>query len=99
MRRLRVLVEHLVPDGPLQEALGGTLWGEQEWLLHDISTHLRALTAMTHNVHRGASQPPVTLEPLPHPVAAGDDERQLVDEEQRQIEAHLTALMHRGEGS
>ena len=86
------MVEHLDVDAPLSRALGRTEWLAADWLLHDISTHLRSLTAMTFNVHRPKGSPPLELHELPYP-STGTVE---ISEEQAAAEAELLEHLHSG---
>ncbi len=92
VRQLRVMVEHLDLDRPLSLALGGGGWVYPDWMLHDVSAQLRALVAMTHNIHRDKGSQPLELVPLWHPALDVDDE---ISTEQSAAEAELSALMHR----
>lgn len=92
VRQLRVMVENLAPDPAIQSALAGSTWGDQPWMLHDLTTQLRALVAITFNINRPRGTAPLTLEPLPHPTPSVEES---ITEEQAAAEAELLALMHR----
>lgn len=57
VRQLRVMIENLPPDNPAAWELRGNTWGEREWLLHDISSYIRAHRTDDNNRHRKKGSP------------------------------------------
>ena len=87
------MVQAIELDRPLQKGLGGSVWLDRDWMLHDIDAFIRHLYASYATVHSAKGNPPVHLEPMPYPSSGLPE----VDEEQAAIEAELLAVVHRKE--
>lgn len=59
VRQLRVMIENLPPDNPVAWELRGDTWGEQERLLHDISSYIRAHRTDDLNRNRKKGSPEI----------------------------------------
>ena len=99
-RQLRVMLENLPPDNPVAwEYRDGDTWGETEWLLHDVSSALRALVTGYSNVHRAKGKPERETEYLPTLRERLDKHRVSTDTRPReQVQAerdHLQAVLAR----
>lgn len=98
VRELRVMLEHLPPGNAAQRELEGP-WGDQEWLLYDVSSYLRYLRTDFFNANRGR-QPPIRdtdLLPTPHDRHTGSGApAETRSAEQVQAERdHLEAVLAR----
>lgn len=92
-RQLRVMVEHLPPGSAVHRAANGP-WGDQDWVLHDVSSRLRDLLVLTSNLNRPKNAAPRHPEYLPSPQQPGDPVP--VDDGPEQAQLELRALIHRG---
>lgn len=81
LRKLRVMVEHLPPGNAAARVVSP--WSDVENLLHDIDSQLRALRALTYNIHRGKDQLAEQPDFIPKPPT-----RQQREADQRAAEQH-----------
>lgn len=91
LRQLRVMVEHLPAEAPWGRSKRKG-WTDEKWLLYDISAHLRVLTTLTRNIHRGKGEAPQQPQFLPSPAGRGDDVAD-APEESPQHEAEKADLL------
>lgn len=60
------MLEHLPPGNPAQREIFGP-WGDDQMMLHDISSQLRNLVIQNYNRYRDKGQPAQEPEYLPNP--------------------------------
>lgn len=75
------MVEHLPRGNAAARELHG-LWPDDTWILHDVSSQLRSLFALTYNIWKDKGKEPLEATLLPTPL---DDEVAPVDEASRQV--------------
>lgn len=96
LRQLRVMVEHLPPDNPVQREVNGNGWTEIHWLLHSIDSRQRELNVSYVNAHKGKGQQPSQPTYLPTPNQAPAANVDTRTPEQIQAErAHFEAVLNR----
>jgi hypothetical protein len=67
----------------------GNHWGENEWILHDVSSQLRVLNASVHNALSDKSHVIANVDFLPTPL----DEKSVADEaEEKYLAQQRTEL-------
>lgn len=93
LRKFRVMVENLPPKNPVARAVSGE-WGDEEWMLWDISGRLRDLSIQLHNLFRGNS---AALEPeyLPRPEASTGEHQELEKAAEHQMQDNLLKVLAR----
>lgn len=89
LRRFTALINGLPPGNALERARHGR-WSDLEVLLHDISSRVRELVAITYNIHRG-DRPAAEVTYLERPRTADDIAQQAAQDAyddlmQRQLE-------------
>lgn len=83
LRMLRVLAEHLPPDGALARAAAGHHWTHADYAAADTRDLVELLLVAFINAHRPEGKPAVPWpspswrpgDPLPEEAAAADEER------------------------
>lgn len=93
-RQLRLMCEQLPPGNPVQRELN-TPWNELEYLVHDVSSNLRALRADVQNALRERGAAPAKPEFLPTPETVKGDADQRSPEQQQAEYDHLKAVLNR----
>jgi hypothetical protein len=93
VRQLRVMLENLPPANAIDRELGSR-WGDFERLLHDISSGVRDLTALTYNINRPKGQAALESKHLPTPEELEQQEAAERTPEQAVAElAHLRSVI------
>lgn len=93
LRQFRIMVENLPPKGPVARALNGR-WGDDDWMLFDISSRMRDLSAQLYNLFRGTS-PPIEPAYLPKPEADSTEQPDMVLAEEKQMQDDLLKVLSR----
>lgn len=89
------MAEHLPPGNPVQREINGP-WGDDQILAHDISSNLRALVALTANIHRPKGAAAIDPAFLPTPEERQEQAAQERPAEQVEAERdHLQAILAR----
>lgn len=93
-RQLRIMCQHLPPGNPVQRELN-TPWNEIEYLVHDVSSNLRALRTDLRNAFREKGETPSEPQLLPTPETLNENADQRSEEQKQAEYDHLLAVLNR----
>lgn len=95
VRQLRVMLEHLPENNPIQWEFNGNQWDDKAWIAWNNNTMLRFLRAEYFNAHRPKGKEPWEPELLPNPKQAQQKNDPRTPEQIEAERDHFRAILNR----